>query len=434
MRPMTKRAIHIKQMYKEEDWQGIVDSFFEKNPLGKESVEVCRLFVRALRRKGFFDEANLLEHNISGLLERAGLTHIARIAFCKEFNDSFDSSGLLEYFVSCLGKQHASAWVDFIKLLAKGASRQEFEVYQLKYGFSNNFVVYRKLFIAGFGRSGTGALRAFFNEFEEVFEVPGSEVTVISGRRGLSALFQSGDLSSFKERYLDFFALHALGVSDVNSHADNKELQKSKIILSSTSEIELLEAFFHLYFNVVFDGGFSCEVVEKASKEFLNRYVGSLVGRGCKDVVLFNNVVNAHKLWMMRLVDNYLCFPVSRDPRSQYASYVSTWRPGFSVDGFIRQLKKGEQLYSDGVRSLGERSENIIRVNFEDLVCHESERQRIAQLAGLDNRNASRFSLLKPEESMANVLLHASDDFLDRKKDFELIQEELGDYCMAPKA
>ncbi|WP_447893713.1 hypothetical protein [Vreelandella sp. GE22] len=429
---MSKRDKYIRSLYEQENWQGIVDSYHDKNPLGLESAEICKLFVNALRRKGFFIEANSLEHSISEISEKPRLTHIVRLIFDHDFNHKYDVNGVVEYFVNCLSKSHTQAWAEFIKLLAKDASLNEFKEYQDRFNFSRqNPTQHKKIFIAGFGRSGTGALRALLNEFKEVYEVPGSEITIISGRRSLSSLFHSHSLSVFKEKFLEFFALHALSVSEVNNHADNKELQKSKIIIAKTEEVKLLKAFFYFYMDVVFSSPFSSNSVEKSSQDFLNRYIDSLIKPKGKEVILFNNVVNAHKLWMMRLVDNYLCFPVSRDPRSQYASYISTWRPDFSVTGFIKQFEKGEKLYNDGVNSLSEGRENIIRVFFEDIVCSENERLKIVDLAGLKKENASRFTLLKPEESISNVLLHESNEFMHCKEDFELIASLLGEYCLA---
>lgn len=429
---MNDKLNAIREMRDKKDWESIVSLFNEENPISKECSEVVDLYVEALSRHRDFDKSNMLSNKMVCLSSKLGFYDVCRLIFSSDLYGGFDVGGLVNYLVYSLGKKNHDAWVDLVKLLALNSDSDDFSRYEEQYAFDESKPFrYKKIFISGFGCSGTGALRSFLNEFSEVYQVPGSEIQVISGRRGLWSLYSSKSKEDFREKFLEFFVVNSLGVSVLRNSQDLKELDRAEKIIDRSDDFYFLQAFYFLYRDVFFCSDFNKKLVERSCQEFLDRYIGSLNRPGQKKVFLFNNVVNAGKIRMMRLVDNYICFAVTRDPRSQFASFLETQRPHWNVGGFLKHFKSFDDSFQKGLVSLGEGAKNIKVVRFEDVVFSEDFRQSLVTLCGLDSNKARRFSRLKPDESMENMFLHNKDTFSDRKDDFEYILKELPEHCVS---
>lgn len=434
---MSNGLSKIKKLYDDRCWIEIANIYYNRSYRVRveedKNEQAVDIYLKALRNVNDFDAANLLEKKSTFTLSsKVSLYDIFRLVFCKHSYGGFEARPLLSYAVHKLNKVNESAWLDFIELLVSHSSIEDFSIFEDEYFYNRkDFFIHKKIFISGFGRSGTGALRSFLNEFNEVYQVPGSEIQVINGSRGLWSLYLSDSKEDFRNRFLEFFVVHALGVSIVNNSQDEKELDRAKQIISNSNDLGFLQAFYFLYVDVFFSQEFSKELVERACQSFLERYISSLNRPEHKSVFLFNNVVNAENIRKMRLVDNYICFAVTRDPRSQYASFLSTQKPDWNVRGFLDHFRRFDEFFQKGLHSLGDRAEKIKLVRFEDVVYYEDFRQSLVKLCSLDNENARRFSMLKPEESMENMFLHNKDEFFDREDDFERILKELPEHCIS---
>lgn len=413
--------------YSRREWRNIVSLYKNNENLFFENKKMILICVEAMRNIGDFQSANTLELKLRRSLARPMLEDIVDILFYTELGKNEIMGSLSDYLLKELGKEERFQWVDFFKLVSSGYDSSLVEsLYESLSDLSGCIHPHRKIFISGFERSGTGALRDFLNEYEEVYEVPGSEIQVIAGRHGLSYLYSAKDENELKSRFIDFFVVNALGVSRVFDYLDHKEIGRARIIIKNSNEKLFLGAFFYFYAELFIEKINICS----ACQNFINRLLSSLTNQDGKEVFLFNNVINARNIWMLNLVDNYICFPVTRDPRSQFASKISTRMPNLSADNFVKTFIKTQRIYREGIKTLDSSLGQVIEVKFEDIVSSESKRLEISNLCKLDNQSARRFTKLKPEESKRNMYLHKLDQFSDFESDFLMINDLLKDYCV----
>src|SRR5690554_3565842 len=175
--------------YNRRDWASVV-SFIEKIPFEEIPFKIKKLYVEALRNIGDFDKANLYETKVSIDSIDPDPNEISKIIFYSGIYEKFNIKDLVNYLIISLGKDNATKWSEFIDLILKRSSENDFKERLSFIDFNNdNCIKHKKVFISGFERSGTGALRDFLNEYDEVYEVPGSEIQVICGRRGIASLY-----------------------------------------------------------------------------------------------------------------------------------------------------------------------------------------------------------------------------------------------------
>ncbi len=381
------------------------------------------IFVEALRNLGRFLDANKLESDFYSCVGGVSPYLASKLVLDGDHrNSEFDD--FMEVILK--EKEEKILWREFIRLVAT-SDLAGFEKYLIELSAgSDSFSKYKKIFVSGFERSGTGALRDFINEYSEVYEIPGSEVQFIAGVNGLGKLYKDYLSGRGLESFKAFFIANALGFSALENYLDFKERGRANILIRESNEKRLLSAFVKLYFDIFHRG---VDIVI-ACRSFVDNFLFSIRIPIGKTRVFFNNVINARNIWMFRLVDDYLCFPVTRDPRSQYASKITTRMPNIDPVHFVKTFRKTQRLYQEGLDFLGCDSLFIHEVKFEDIVLSEHCRLNIAKLCGLDEGSANRFTRLKPEESKVNVYLHKTDSVSSRKSDFDFILKELKDYCV----
>lgn len=417
----------LYRLHSKRDWKGIVNIFKKNNKVLFENKKLALIYVEAMRNIGEFESANTLELKMKKTLGKPMLMDIADMIFYGGLAQKKLVNGLADYLVESLDKKNTDLWQDFVKLILQGRNKELEESLDKRLSDCSKYVSpCRKIFITGFERSGTGALRDFLNEFSEVYEVPGSEIQTIAGKRGLSYLSLAENKEDLKGRFLEFFIVNALGLSRVFEYLDFKEVSRAQIIINSSDDKVLLGAFFYMYLDLFSEN----ENVELVCQKFINRLLYALKKPEGKSVFLLNNVINARNIWMLNLVDNYVSFPVTRDPRSQYASKISTRMLGLTADNFIKTFLKTQRIYEAGLKSLDEKRGKVIEVKFEDIVLSEGKRSNIAKVCGLNNDLAQRFTRLKPDESVKNVYLYELDEFRSCKEEFSIINKSLGCFCV----
>lgn len=278
-----------------------------------------------------------------------------------------------------------------------------------------------KIFISGFGRSGTGAVKDWLKECEGTVLAPGSELQIITGEYGLKNFYSDGlSFYDFFPRYLSLFFVHALGVGLENSYSKKNELRKSRLVISLENK-KIVEPFFFIFLACMHRFNQSEENLLSSVGLFFDAYSDMFLD-GASNIVVYNNLANASYLKFLTALHDYKCLAVRRDPRSQYASYKTTRGKGLSASFFCKRYLKVLDDYESFIDKVDDEcKKNFLEIVFEDFVVYEKYRREISGALGLSNN--SEYSVFKPWESFHNCYLHKLEDV--DSDDIDLLSKKL---------
>ncbi|MGN5580813.1 hypothetical protein VF687_03125 [Stutzerimonas sp. Brlt_13] len=326
------------------------------------------------------------------------------------FDNAFAESSLSavwRFFEMLLvGRKHSAAaeqWLSLFLAVRRAMSGDAFP--PLTLSWEERACSPRKVFVAGFERSGTGAIRAYFNEYPDVYEVPGSEIQIISGANGLAGFLACADKESIVKFFLRFLKVHGFGLGDVRDSLSWTETSRARIIISEVDSLRYCKAFSNLLVGLL--AAQDVSGVIDACARFMDDFLLSF-GKPNGTVFFFNNIVNCRSVYKMQVVRNYVYIPVLRDPRDQYASTVQTRRPNLTGEAFVHAFQKTRRMYEGGLKSICE--DNVFEVQYEDFIRDGDVREGLAKVAGLSGRLHNKYELFKPWDSEKNIGIYRSCD------------------------
>ncbi len=294
-----------------------------------------------------------------------------------------------------------------------------------------------KILVSGMGKSGSGALLHFFNEFDGVVTPGPSELGWFSTDHGFTVL-RRGCLNEndFIHSLVDFYWVSLFGYI---RYADNNELKASR------------NAMRYLFDD---DGDYAVAVNSfvKDCAEILNlpdyereelfdgsvaRFMNGILRKelsysGGGRFVLLNNLITVDNVRAVRMLSDFHMFCSFRDPRSQYVAIVreaaGRWKGDgeISVDSFIDEYRSTREAFDRNLKSLGDLGKGIHSVQFERFVLDRDYRFWLAERAGLDEFVHNENAFFRPEESAANIVNY--NNFEDSGA-INRIGVELSEYC-----
>ncbi|WP_226686992.1 sulfotransferase [Stutzerimonas stutzeri] len=303
-----------------------------------------------------------------------------------------------------VGRKHSAAaeqWLNLFLAVRRAMSGETFP--PLTISSEEHTCSPRKIFVAGFERSGTGAIRAYFNEYPDVYEVPGSEIQIISGANGLAGFLACVDKESVVRFFIRFLKVHGFGLGDIRSSLDWKEISRARIIISEVDSLRYCKAFSRLFVGLL--AAQDVSAIADACARFMDDFLLSF-GKSDNTVFFFNNIVNCRSVCNMQVVGNYFYIPVLRDPRDQYASTVQTRRPELTGEAFVHAFQKTRRMYEGGLQKIDR--DNVFEVQYEDFVRDEGVRVALAEAAGLLGRSHNKYEFFKPWDSESNIGIYRS--------------------------
>ncbi|GEM_PF-2738734 len=374
--------------------------------------------LHCLRQASKFEEANSWQSRLhSDFGFSSGEEWFDNFFLEEKFSSAYENfEKLME------GRKHLAAGEHWLSLFLAVRRALSNGPEQLPILFSTGSAEYspRKVFVAGFERSGTGAVRAYFNEYPDVYEVPGSEIQTISGPHGLAKFLKCDDKKSIVSTFVDFLRVHAFGLGAIKNALDWKEVSRARILIASVDPVRYASSFHRLFFRLLMAQG--KRGVIDACASFFDDFLIAF----CKPestVFFLNNIVNCRNAGEMQVVRNYIYVPVLRDPRDQYASTVQTRRPDLTGEEFVHAFKKTRRMYEAGVGLIDR--ESIAEIQYEDFVRNEGVRVGLAERAGLGGRAHNRHAVFKPRESSINIGIYK----FCNPVEVEVIKLRLKEFC-----
>lgn len=278
-----------------------------------------------------------------------------------------------------------------------------------------------KLFVCGYGWSGSGAVYDALLDIEGLRELPSvgadryvnddteREMMFLQGSGGLGKLWRKardeGRLA--KRDLLELFRCHVVGLGAIG-HSEHKCANAGRQLLtmfgSGYSGVfrRMMEALVRLPAEPALD---DFRLVLTDTTEALTAV---LTGATPGQRVVYNNAVFGPEIDMLEIFRDFRAAVVARDPLDQYADRrehdIKHW---MTPERFVRFYREGRQGFVRGLAKLGAaRSADVREVEFERFVRDAAYRDDVlAWLLGgsLGRRQRRRFD---PERSAANIGIH----------------------------
>lgn len=290
--------------------------------------------------------------------------------------------------------------------------------------------------ICGYGGTGSSAVIDLLKEFEDI-KVLNDEFQIIHEPDGITSLYYSivsKSMFNFNVSAKRFLKKMKNKLTDKNSKLyqllDDYIENLSQIVWYGYSEIDPNDISIHyppilwklfrfikrifskilkdIYFpfgNKRYYSGITTEEFINTSKTFLTNYF-LLLGYKINDTLVIDQLFSATNiLFEMSLFDNAKAIIVDRDPRDIYidSKYINSYRfiPQNNVYDFV--------LFQNVVRNIIENSimgENIIRINFEDLILnYENTVELISKFLSV-KKHSKKGAYFIPEKSRKNIFIY----------------------------
>lgn len=246
---------------------------------------------------------------------------------------------------------------------------------------------YSKLFVCGFGWSGSGAVRDYLREFEGVEPIDGECPIFSEGLVSFKSIVESRmDSSIFIKKLVQLFFI-VIFTADLSLspfrgiRSLNRRFKKYSVDYSNCV-IELSKVIAKLIYKTKNNEPIEDYIVYLGDKLLDLVAAGKPKGK----IVLYDNAIMAKNIEVFRYLKNFHVFCVQRDPRSNYVARVYENKPNIlSVDAFISNRKKYYEIFNQKISTLPVNflEQYISIINFEDFVLNESCRLTVLQKSNL---------------------------------------------------
>lgn len=293
-----------------------------------------------------------------------------------------------------------------------------------------------KIVVSGMYWSGSGALYAYFSEFEDIAPVPGELRLWKEGNSSLQALARALRTGSgYAETLARCLVLSMAGVAPVHAWADMLASRCALDALRSDREglyvvacRDFVESVAGLCRMPVDEG---LAALEKAAGLLTDRLAGLWATRS-GSIALFDNIVHLGEIRAARLLGDATVLCAVRDPRS---NFVARWNenPRFhrDVDRYIKYYRDTRRAFERQLAMDRRLASMLHTVSFERFVSCESYRDRLAQELGLDLARRKAGSRFRQERSAPNALNYRGFPYQDA---LVRIERALPEYCVDPAA
>lgn len=288
----------------------------------------------------------------------------------------------------------------------------------------------RKVFVSGFGWSGSGAVFDYFREFSNVKSISW-EFKFAESRYGLNALKKSINDKNVVPRVklADFFQKAMLGAMITKDWGDIASVWSARRMVYSDHAVEyaqsvhdLCEAFVELSKTKSLNEETFCQI----TKVFFDRLLLAL-GNFPGSVYLLDNWVHAGGLAATKFFSNAHFFVVTRDPRTQYvANFNENAKFHKDVDKFIETYQTSLEQCLTVLKESNAVSSCVTMVKFEDFVLSEECRAKLAEKIGVEIGVHDKEKYFKASESKKNIFNHNT---FKNKSEIKKISEKLAQYC-----
>lgn len=294
-----------------------------------------------------------------------------------------------------------------------------------------------KIFVSGMGWSGSGALFAYFNEFDAVGCHVESELRYIQGSASLYSLYRElNSEDGRREQFLSLFFNSLLGFNGYRGSHDFLAMREArKTSLSKAEGLPFAKAVNQVMRKA--SPFFTCDDDEREFE--YRRFATDLVNllssgayASSFERYLFDNCISINNLEAIGFIDDVTVFACFRDPRSNYVA-LRNENFGYRDDAnaFIKEKEVRYRLFNEKVSSFSKEynssTKKVVRVQFERFVLDEAYRDELARSIGLDLDTRDKHKYFKPWESEKNVYLHETWD--DQEEIME-IESALAEYCV----
>lgn len=244
-----------------------------------------------------------------------------------------------------------------------------------------------KLFVCGFGWSGSGAVFDYLREFECVEPINGECPIISEGLVSFKSIVEScNDSSILIKKLVQLFFIVTfisdLSLSPFRGVRNLYKRYKKHPVEYSNCVIELSKVISKIIYNIKNNKPIENYIILLGDK-LLN-----LVAAGLPNgkIVLYNNAIMAKNIDMFRYIQNFHVFCVQRDPRSNYVARVYENLPNIlSVNTFINRRIKYYNTFNQKKSLLPQNflEKNISIINFEDFVLNEKCRLNVLEKSNI---------------------------------------------------
>lgn len=244
---------------------------------------------------------------------------------------------------------------------------------------TNNKV--KKVFVSGFGWSGSSALSDLIKDCEGIAPMPGpgKHKLINLGAEDETTIFENvGSLAGLWDRFilgekkpnalLDFVRIHVLGVFprralEMKACLWTREFSKAYDVLY----FRLIDEFLY---NLLGDPRKGIADKKNSFKQFSNQLINLVAEDKGVNIILFDNVIKAQSIHRLEMIGDATCIVVARDPDDQFISmqrenmYVSR-----SPEVFVNMQYDKIRSFIDSAKLLEkDRSIKTYAIFFEDLI------------------------------------------------------------------
>ncbi len=283
-----------------------------------------------------------------------------------------------------------------------------------------------KLAVSGMYWSGSGAVYAYLNEFDQVSAVPGELRLWKEGNFSLNSLSQKIKKQVEFRKGLQHFLFTAL----TGTGAVSNWQEQMAVDYALKAAREDLNGSYAKVCRIFIEEALSVSNKDEFTKTAAN-FSDSLAriwGAGDNRIVLFDNIIHIGGIEATALFGDAKIICVFRDPRSNFtARWYENPRFHRDVERFITYYRDTVQSFDKEVSRNPAEYRNVLRVSFEQFVHSEEYRNTIADFCGLDLKRRKDGKFFRPLKSKKNTTNYKSfpDQAVIRK-----IEKELGAYCI----
>ncbi|MCD8511797.1 MAG: hypothetical protein LRY73_19395 [Bacillus sp. (in: Bacteria)] len=274
-----------------------------------------------------------------------------------------------------------------------------------------------KLFISGFGWSGSSALSDIIKDCPgvSVMPGPGKHPLINLGAEDETTIFeQTGSLEALWDRFIlderkptalsDFIRIHVLGV------LPKRALEMKACFWTRAFVKKYGKSYYKLVDEFLYEllgrPEASLEEKKESFKRFSTRLINLVAIEEEADILLFDNAIKAQNISRLEMIGDATCIVISRDPDDQYISmqneniYVTR-----SPETFVSMQYEKINAFTNGANYLKEQEDGIrpYAIFFEDLVLKGKEWREdlLKELLGPDAK--------APDENAPNARFKSAD-------------------------
>lgn len=280
----------------------------------------------------------------------------------------------------------------------------------------------RSVFCSGYMFSGSGAVVDFLRQSSQTI-IPrqddgdqkpfDTELNIFRRFYGVQHLLDAPVTDLSFEHLGEFLMGSVLGLVAHPSDSYRLNLSRTRSLRGAFEHSHNMETLVNLCDQLLDDvengPGSDSERILAAACRLCNALVGEMAMPE-RNVVIWNNCIQAYNARTMAIFERAVMFAVARDPRDQYVAQCYEWgdRHGRNtVRNFIRRTRHHQELRAQLELIPGLR-DRIMDVRFEDVLTNASTREQILDFAGLSRDGFQEGQYFKPEESLRNVGIYRS--------------------------